>query len=623
MFTQNKSKRQNNSSKPQGSFEIIFLIFSIFVVISLYWRWVLPGAITWGDWWYYTKSALSDFVPVLWNNTGSLGEYQMASGPILSLVTLQGLLSRILHCDFSIVERITVFYPLVLYLIFSPWYLAHTLGFRRLGIATTIIVFSLNSYVFHIVGVTTFALAIALGPFVMATFIQTVQRPRAREGLLLALAVGLQIIYEVRISYVTFCFCALYLLYFMVTSLPRNWQILLRLGRTLFLATLVVLLIHSYWLIPLLSSYLGSGMQVSLLPTGYGDPHWVRALSYWNLLHVLGLQVPWWGAPGKINPPNPQFLLLPILAFSVFLFSIHKRKQILLFFGLTALIFSFLAKGSKPPFGEVYIWLFLHFPGFSMFREPGKWWFPVVISYAILFAFLVERVGNQKFLERIGSWLKEKIHLPSPLIKIGMGIVVIGAFFLIFPVQPISVHRYIHHRYENPEIAFQSGKTYIPRPVPQEYLSLEDFLHKQPNFFRTLWFPARYRFGYFSSQHPGLSGVDLSGRLSSFCSGNPRERAYKFTYISHPSILLPLRLFSIKYIIVPDAPQDDYGDYYWYGLSPKYYYQAIEENSNFSPIPFEGDIRLYEVADFFPHFYATTTSVRECQSKRGPPLIEN
>ena len=189
--------------------------------------------------------------------------------------------------------------------------------------------------------------------------------------------------------------------------------------------------------------------------------------------------------------------------------------------------------------------------------------------------------------------------------------VVIGAFFLIFPVQPISVHRHIHQRYEHPEIKAHPEKIYIPRPVPQECLSLEDFLHKQPNFFRTLWFPNLYRFGYFSSQHPGLAGINLSKRLSLFLSGNPKEGAYQFSYISHPSILLPLRLFSIKYVIVPDAPQDDMGDYYWYGLSPEYYYQAIEENSNFSPIPFEGNIRLYEVADFFPHFYTTTIFANE------------
>lgn len=617
MKNKQKKKKRNNPPILSNRVEAGILFFSISMIILIYWRWFLPGVITWGDWWYVSKSAFMDFFPSVWINDVGLGKYQIVAIHLFPVLMLQGLFSKVLHLDYGTIERLLWFFPFIFFSFFSPWYLARTLGFRRLGISAAILVFGLSSYPFLLASVMTIGVATVLVPLVFAFFIRIIQRPTFPQGLLFALALTLQMVYELRVAYVTFIFCALYLLYFLIFERGYNLR---QLGKTLFLTAIGVSFLNAFWLIPFLLKNLWATGD-SLLPAEYVGAGALRMLSYMTLLHSLGVHVPWWGEPNIVNPIHPHFLVLPIVTFSVLLFRLKDRK--VLFFALSALVFSFLVKGANSPFGGLNIWLFLHIPGFSMFRAPGQWYPPLIISYAVLFAYLVEEIVNRKFLNRTINWLNHRQSLPLPLIRIGLAIGAIGAFFLIFPIQPISTYRFISHPRQNPgrkEIHYE--KIYIPRQVPQEYLSLEDFLHKQPSFFRTLWFPVRYRFGYFSSQHPGLSGVDLSGRLSSFCSGNPKEGAYAFSYISHPAILLPLRLFSIKYIIVPDAPQGDYGEYYWYELSPEYYSQTIEENSNFSPIPFEGNIRLYEVADFFPHFYTTTTSVRECQSKRGPPVAK-
>ncbi len=131
MFRQDKSKKENNSLSPQDNLGKIILILAILMVISLYWRWALPGVISWGDSWCDSKSTLSSFIPGLWYNTAGFGEYMMRAVPIAPLVALHGLLSRIFHWDPSVVQRIVVYIPVVLYLIFSPWYLARTLGFGR------------------------------------------------------------------------------------------------------------------------------------------------------------------------------------------------------------------------------------------------------------------------------------------------------------------------------------------------------------------------------------------------------------------------------------------------------------------------------------------------------------
>jgi hypothetical protein len=589
------SERKDISARTYKYIGVAFLIFSISLVILLYWRWTLPGIITWGDWLSVANSALSDFSLVIWN-AGGLGNYIIQGIPLLPIVTFQGFLHRIFLYDCATIQRLLIFYPLILLLIISPWYLAHTLGYRKIGIATTIIVFNLNSIIFLVTPVTTFALAISLSPLVIATFMQTIQRLRVRECLLFGLIFSLQMVFEIRLAYVTIAFCFLYLIYYQIISSKKNQCNFLRCGKILFLIALVVALLHSYWLIPFLLGMV-SGESFIVLPSGYNSASWVRTLSYWNLLHVLGLQSPWWGRPYTVNPPNPQFLLLPILAFSVFLFPKYKRNQILLFFGLAALVFSFLAKGSKPPFGEIYIWLFLHFPGFSMFREPGKWWFPVVISYSVLIGGLADYLVTTENINKLSSRLKKHFSISLNLVKISLFFLAVVVFFIIFPVHPISI------------LPYAKSGIWNPRTIPEEANYFESFFHAQPNFFRIVWLPQMYRFGHVSSQHPALSAVQLGqDMLSSLRSGNPEDYSYTFSFLGkafHPGVL---RLLSIKYIVVPFAPQDEPFIYYWFETSPEYYHHLAEKTPGIIPVDFKGKSKVYELPNFLPHFYSSSKS---------------
>ncbi|GFP34990.1 hypothetical protein HKBW3S43_00782 [Candidatus Hakubella thermalkaliphila] len=193
------------------------LLLAFCAVGLVYWRWFLPGAITWGDWLYLTKATLADFTPTLWGSDTGLGAYRIISAPLFPILMLQRVLSQALHLDYSVIERLLWFYPFVLLSVTSPWYLARTLGYRRSGAAAVILVFSLNTYMFFIAGQLTVGMAQVLGPLVVAVFVRTVERPFARAGLLLGLAASLQMVYDVRIFYVTTLFCGLYLLYFLIT----------------------------------------------------------------------------------------------------------------------------------------------------------------------------------------------------------------------------------------------------------------------------------------------------------------------------------------------------------------------------------------------------------------------
>ncbi|MEA3369346.1 MAG: hypothetical protein U9Q24_03210 [Candidatus Ratteibacteria bacterium] len=581
----------NKHTGPAG-FKNIPVMLAVLAVIGLYWRWFLPGALTYGDWWYLSKGSMSDLTACLWG--AGLGGYRILSLSSAPLVMFTGFLFRTFGWSFSIIERLTCYVPLIFFLIFSPWYLARTLGYRRVGTAVTIIVFNLNTYMFFITAVTNMALAVAVSPLALALFIRALQRAHFRYEFLFCAVFALEMVYDMRIAYITAMFCALYFVYYFTVSAAKGHYGFLKLGRQLFFMGLMTVLFHSYMLIPFLFGR-ASGASFVALPQGYDNAGWVRTLSYWNLLHVSGLQATGWGKSGIINPPHPQFLLLPILAFSVFLFSVRRHKRMLLFFGITALVFSFFAKGSKPPFGEVYIWFFRHFPGFFMFREPGKWWSPLALSYAALIGGLADYLISGDRIDRLLIRVKARLNISAPVTKLSLTAAALAGFFILFPVQPISTLHYLGN--------------FVPQSVPEESGHLENFLHSQPNFFRTLWLPVPYRFGYSSGRHPALSGVNLAESfLLPLRFNNPADWPYISSYLGYSYSTFLLRLLSVKYVLVPSTPKKEPNLYYWYGKEPKYFDRLAEVTPGLKRVSFEGTSRLYEVPNPFPHFYVGSES---------------
>jgi len=593
-----KNKPLINSQDKLGRLSILI---SSLIVISLYWRWMFPGAITWGDWWFYGDGSLSDMAGSMWGS--GLGGYQIIGASLQPLISLTGFLYRAFHWSYPVIERVVCFLPLILFFIFSPWYLAATLGCNRFAIAAAILVFNLNTIMVLNTAVTTLSLAAAFGPFVLAVFIKLLDKPEIKNAFLFGLLASLQMIYDIRIAYIYFLFCGLYLAYLILLE-PAKY--ILRLPKVLLillLSVFIIALLHSFWIIPLFFAKFEAG-GASLLPQGYDSSGWVKTLSYWSLLHVFGIQSPWWGRAGIINPVNPQFLFMPIMVFSVFLLPIGKKIRGLLFFGFSALIFIFLAKGSKPPFGEIYILLFKYFPGFSMFREPGKWWSPAVLCYSIIIAYGVDHLTSKGYLLDKLTWLKNRTQLIRISGRIILSVVLISLFFLVFPVNPVSILKY--------------SAMFTPYKVPDDSKQIEDFLHNQKGSFRTLWLPLPYRFGYSSFYHPAVGSIDLgSGILSGFRSGDSRFPMYNLSYLNNQNIAEVLSLFSIKYIIVPFVDQDSPAEiYYWYEL-PRDYYEKLAEGLPYaSEIKINNKYSIFELKDPLPTFYAS----RQCQLFLGNNL---
>lgn len=223
---------------------------------------------------------------------------------------------------------------------------------------------------------------------------------------------------------------------------------------------------HSYWLLPSLLTTAPS------LPAGYSRQSQVSTLSFATFNHALFLVQPHWPKNifGQITPPSPHFFLLPILAFLP-LVAFPRNKFVLYWIGM-ALLSLFLAKGDKPPLPQVYPWLFSHIPGFSLFRDPVKFFTLLSLSYSVLIAFS-------------SRYLFQKNRLLPSLIAIYL-------FFLITPV-----------------LRGQATGLFSQVRNTDSYLQLAGYFKSDQDQGGIVWIPSKPPLGYSSPAHPSTDALTL------------------------------------------------------------------------------------------------------------------
>ncbi|TSC88387.1 MAG: Uncharacterized protein G01um101416_55 [Microgenomates group bacterium Gr01-1014_16] len=229
---------------------------------------------------------------------------------------------------------------------------------------------------------------------------------------------------------------------------------------------LVLVGAHSYWMLPSLFT------KAPSLPTGYTRQSQVSSLSFASLTHAIFLIQPHWPKNifGHISSPSPYFFLLPILAFLPLV--VFPRNNRIFYWTGIALLSLFLVKGSQPPFPQVYPWLFSHIPGFSLFRDPVKFFTLLALSYSVLIAFSSQYLFQKNRL------------LP--------GLIVIYLLFLITPI-----------------LRGQATGLFSKVRNPDSYLQLARFLESDPNPGGIVWIPSKPPLGYSSPTHPSTDALTL------------------------------------------------------------------------------------------------------------------
>ena len=199
------------------------------------------------------------------------------------------------------------------------------------------------------------------------------------------------------------------------------------------------ILINAWWLVPFVQGFTGGGGATA--NATFTDPtNWSWAQANNSVPNVLTMVANWaWFRPqylpfaASLDQPAWVWLryLLPALVFVAPVVALKARRRLaLVLVGLT-LVVVFLAKGLVPPLTAVNYWMYLHVPGFWLFREPmSKLGQLLVLFFGVLIALVVEAVVVR--LREAGGL--RRLPMLSRVLQVGLLAAVVGVLAYPFPL---------------------------------------------------------------------------------------------------------------------------------------------------------------------------------------------
>lgn len=460
-------------------------------------------------WFDFTKTLSSGDWPNLYRENIQ-GFSLFPQAPFLWLEPYYNLTAKFgtLLFSWEITEKLFWFIPFIIISIIGSWLFAYSLltyvresSYRKVFAGLGSLIYVSNTYILMIVGGGQMGVGIAysLVPLILYLFINflnTKNRLNTINVLIIGFVSGIQLMFDPRIFLLSIFIVFLYIL-FTFKDLSR------KIIKKIILALTMAVVINLFWILPNLG-YFNTEYRSAV------DAVNADFLSFATFSNSISLLHPNWPENifGKIGFMRSEFLILPILAF-LSLFFAKKNKQIL-FFIFLGIFGAFFAKGTNPPFGELYRWI-SNFPGFSIFRDPTKFYVLVAVSYMVLIPYSLVKLTEKALIVKYNY--------------------VIGIGFLVFWSMLIK-----------PALLGNLTGTFKPHVVPQEYVQLKDFLNSKSEFTKTLWIPSVERFGYNSRIKPAISSMELFG------VGSVLGVLEKF---DGPGIKKQLMEEDIAYVIVP------------------------------------------------------------------------
>ncbi|MCL4418191.1 MAG: hypothetical protein M1365_16145 [Actinobacteria bacterium] len=277
----------------------------------------------------------------------------------------------------------------------------------------------------------------------------------------------------------------------------------------------------------------------------------MKFFSFASFSQSLSLLHPNWPENifGKIYFTKPEFVLLPIIAFSSLFFlnfsakdnAEKKNKKItILSFILMGLIGAFFSKGSNPPFGEIYYWMFNHIPGFIMFRDPTKWYLLIALSYSIIIPFTLSKFADKLSISKITMFKK-------------LSYLILVIFLLIWSFCIKEA------------ILGKLNGTFKPNQIPKEYFKFKEYIQSKPTYSATLWVPSIQRYGFNSKLYPAID-------VSIFQNSGTKSLS---EHLNDPKIKKMILGKGVRYVIIPYDSQKEIFIY-----DRKYSFQEYEKVIN-------------------------------------------
>ena len=580
----------------------------------------MTKALVGGDLYYQFEQMYGNFsiYPYAWNfsrGIGLGGNYVLFlwNNPVNFIPV--SILGNKLGLDWSLIERLVFFYPFLMIAFASSYTLIRKLFGTSYFNLISPLIFILNTYIVMIVsgGQLQIALAYALAPFSLLLFIEIInslsfattknnenQSIQLRKSLLAqsiiaGLVFALQVSFDIRIAYISLLAILIYFLINIELNLSKisSIKILFLMLHVVIIPLGITFLLHAFWILPLTTI---TSNPVEQLGSAFSSIKAVDFFSFAKFENTISLLHPNWPENifGKTYFMRPDFLLLPILAFTSSLFTSSKNnreKKYIIYFTLLGLLGAFLGKGSNDPFGYAYLWLFQHIPGFNMYRDPTKWYILVSISFSVLIPYTILNMYRllQNKVEFNISRFVFQVKSKNKVVSLQNLFILVVISYLLFIIRPALLG--------------QLKGTFQSATVPKDYSNLKDFLHSQPRFFRTLWLPINPHFSFYTSLHPAIPASNLFQK-SNITSIPP--------IIQKSATISLLQNSGVKYVVIPfDSESEIFLTDRKY--DEKKYKEVVSEMdkvASLTKIMGFGKIIIYEVPSPKDHFWSTQNNLK-------------
>lgn len=488
----------------------------------------------------------------------------------------------------------------------SAYFLARKFKLGLPGSLIAGLIYMLSPFVFErfVVGHLVILLDYAILPLVLGLFIGSLEKP---VGFRYFVAAGL--LFTLGLSHLTTVFIAgaAMLLYCVVHGVAeRQWkQFLLSLRNVAFLFV-VPLLIHSFWIVPLLLQVLGGQFGASVGdPVGNLPARMLIAENPYMAIEYSG-RLMGYAAAWFFDVGNPHQLwqiaswVLPSLALSSLLLA--PRRRLAAFSALIAVTGILLTSAQTGPLGSAYYWVFERLPFLAIFRDPSYWIQLTIIGYGLLVGSLVGIAVDFLGKASIDIAIIRKERRFSLARWLMAVIPVCAVVFFAIPFQS-----------GNFGTLMQTGTFYN-----QDHEDVWRFVRDNPEDFRPLEaqgpYPNYYqdtRWGYdMMAVYAGKPGL-YYGRVY-----DPQviRFMYKTMYDNKTRELGKLLgLLNVKYLIYDEKKFPGVTAVNSFSQSfPEEIFTnerlltTLDDQRDIVPYKRFGDIAIYENLDFLPHLFATS-----------------
>jgi tetratricopeptide (TPR) repeat protein len=514
-----------------------WVMVAVLAVIGLALRhaWISTQSLSAGDWHWPDNQVLANYSPwpAVWNGSLGLGgENRFLDAFRFPIYSVSGALA-VIGIGWTFTEKALYFVPFAVLLPVGGWLLAREImGRTRWTLLTPVLLLGSTYFILESDGEVPLALGEVISFFVLIAFLRAVRRLSLRWALLTGLLLAVVASYDVRPAYLCVLLMAMYFVINAVTD--RDWHLLLRrilLGGA---AGSVFLGSQAFWLIPLLTYHGSAGLPIPQAPN----------FNVISLGHGLAAAAPFWsgGTPSQLvqSPLNPAFMVLPLLALAPML--ARRMRPEILWLTTAALLFAFFAKTDNPPLGGIYDWMYIHVPGWKLFREGSKFLYIVTFAYAILIP-----VALASAFEWAGVHLEQ---LRARMLRVGAAVALVG-------VVAMSVWSVV---------VLQTGalgSTTSPTPEPASFSAFSAILANDKRPGPVLWFGQpligndihNHHFLIASPTHPA---VNLTGKFAStkinardpyqlYCADN----LIPYCYVDPQLFPYLTRITGAGYVVVP------------------------------------------------------------------------